>query len=435
MFAVLLFVVLVGIYYLVGENRRASFYAKLDDRALTLGDLYLAQDNMSAESFKKVLEKYPQVLSHEIVRIYDANSNPVFIKEDSVHWSKEIIQQVTEKKKLHFSQGNQQVSGLYYEDNSGNFVVIASAIDDAGFQNMRRMAWIMFLSFLTSLIITFLLGRIFATIALQPINRIINNVKIIRASSLNQRLAVAKYPNDEINQLSATINNLLERLEQSFEAQSSFITYASHELRTPLTSILGNSEITLKNERSAEEYKTVLRSIIKESEKLEQLINSLLELAQANIDANEPEKISLDEVLWEVVDEWDNKQGQVKVEYNLPPDKTKYTIQGNRRLLFIAISNILKNAIKFSDNTEIYCNLSCNNNRAVITIKDSGIGIEKSELDNIFRPFYRASNASGHEGSGIGLSLADKIIQLHNGSIQVESVISQGTTFRISFPI
>jgi signal transduction histidine kinase len=279
------------------------------------------------------------------------------------------------------------------------------------------------------------LGRIFATIALQPINRIINNVKIIRATSLNQRLPITSYKNDEINQLSITINNLLEHLEQSFEAQRSFITYASHELRTPLTSILGNAEITLKNERDKEEYQKILRSIVKESEKLNELLNSLFELAQANIDTNDLEKIQLDELLWEVVDEWGIKPGQVKLEYNLPDDKTRYTINGNRRLLFIAIGNILKNAIKFSNDNEVNCVLSCSDNEAIITIRDKGIGIAHEEIKNIFRPFYRAPNATSHSGSGIGLSLADKVIRLHNGTIEVSSELNKGTTFRVAFAL
>jgi signal transduction histidine kinase len=435
MFAVLLFSVLVGIYYLVEQNRKDSFYAKLDDRALTIGELYLAQDNMSEESFKKVLEKYPQALSHEVTRIYDASYRPVFIKEDSVKWPKEIINQVIEKKKLNFTQGKTQVAGLYYQDNSGNFVVIASAIDDTGYQNMKRLGWIMFFSFLSSLIITFLLGRIFATLALQPISKIINEVKIIRATSLHQRLHVTEYKNDEINQLSVTINNLLEHLEQSFEAQQSFITNASHELRTPLTSILGNAEITLKNDREKEDYKNTLRSIIKESEKLNLLINSLLELAQANMDDNELDKIQLDELLWEVVDEWESKTNHIKTEYNVPGDKSKYTVHGNRRLLFIAISNVVKNAIKFSNNSDVYCSLTCDDNNAFITIKDSGIGIDSNEIKNIFKPFYRAPNATKHPGSGIGLSLADKIIRLHNGSIAINSELNKGTTFHISLPL
>lgn len=455
MFAVLLFIVLLGVYFLVEQNRSESFYAKLDDRALTVGELYLAQDNMSPENFKKVIEKYPQTLSHEVTRIYNdkfqsvfikedsiswsnanlknIHSSLVFIKEDTISWSRDIIQQVIDKKKIHFSIGNQQVAGLYYVDNSGNFVVIASAIDDAGFQNMKRLAYIMLFSFLSSLVITFLLGRIVATIALQPILKITNNLKIIRSTSLDKRLTITRYKNDEINQLSTTINNLLEHLEQSFNDQQSFISHASHELRTPLTKIFGKAEVTLKNKRETEEYKSALQSILTEAEKLNALITSLLELAQTGIDTAELQKIQLDELVWEVVDEWGNKSGLVKVNYNLPDDPEKYTIQGNRRLLFVALSNILKNALKFSGDKEVLCEISCNDADVVITIKDQGIGIESSEIQHIFQPFYRAQNAFKHPGSGIGLSLAEKIIRLHNGKIGITSVINEGSTFTILF--
>jgi signal transduction histidine kinase len=433
MFAVLLFIVLLGIYIPVEQNRKDSFYAKLDDRALIVGELYLAQDNMSPENFKKVIEKYPQTLSSEVTRIYNDKFLPVFIKEDSVSWSKEIIQQVIEKKKIHFTNGNQQVAGLYYEDNSGNFVVIASAIDDSGYQNMKKLRLIMLFSFLVSLAITFLLGRIFATIALKPILKTTNELKIIRSTSLNKRLTLTRYKNDEINQLLISINNLLEHLEQSFQDQQSFIANASHELRTPLTKILGNAEITLKNDRDKEEYKNTIQNIIKETEKLTTLINSLFELSQASIDTSEQQKIQLDELLWEVMDELGDKAGLIKVTSNLPENAEKYTIQGNRRLLFIAINNILKNAIKFSGNKEVQCELYCVANSVHITIKDNGIGIDPKELQHIFQPFYRAPNAFKYPGLGIGLSLAEKIIRLHNGKIEVTSVMGKETIFDIIF--
>ncbi|HXP50025.1 MAG TPA: HAMP domain-containing sensor histidine kinase [Bacteroidia bacterium] len=433
MFAVLLFIVLLGIYIPVEQNRKDSFYAKLDDRALIVGELYLAQDNMSPENFKKVIEKYPQTLSSEVTRIYNDKFLPVFIKEDSVSWSKEIIQQVIEKKKIHFTNGNQQVAGLYYEDNSGNFVVIASAIDDSGYQNMKKLRLIMLFSFLASLVITFLLGRIFATIALKPILKTTNELKIIRSTSLNKRLTLTRYKNDEINQLLISINNLLEHLEQSFQDQQSFIANASHELRTPLTKILGNAEITLKNDRDKEEYKNTIQNIIKETGKLTTLINSLFELSQASIDTSEQQKIQLDELLWEVMDELGDKAGLIKVTSNLPENIEKYTIQGNRRLLFIAINNILKNALKFSGNREVHCELYYAANGVHITIKDNGIGIDPKELQHIFQPFYRAPNAFKYPGLGIGLSLAEKIIRLHNGKIEVTSVMGKETIFDIIF--
>ena len=99
MFAILLFVVLLGIYILVDHNRR-NLYTKLDDSALIVGELYLAQDNMSPESFKKVIEKYPQTLTHEVTRIYNDKFLPVFIKEDSVSWSKDIIKRLYSKRKF-----------------------------------------------------------------------------------------------------------------------------------------------------------------------------------------------------------------------------------------------------------------------------------------------------------------------------------------------
>ena len=433
MFAVLQFIVLIGIYVLIEQTRKDSFYSKLDDRALIVGELYLAQDNMSQENFKKVLEKYPQTLSDEVTRIYNDKFEPVFIKEGNISWSKDLIQQVIQQKKVHFTIGNQQVVGLYYIDNSGNFIVIASAIDDSGFQNMRKLAMIMLFSFLASLLITFVLGRIFATIALQPILKISDDLKIIRSTSLDNRLALTRYKNDEINELSITINNLLEHLEQSFRDQQSFISNASHELKTPLTKIFGKAEVTLKNEREKEDYKKALQSIILESEKLDSMISSLLELAQSGIDNAELQKIQLDELLWEVVDEWGKKPGVVNVIYNLPEDPEKYTIMGNRRLLFIAISNIVKNALKFSGNKEVLSEIFCKENEVCITIKDTGIGIDPKELQHIFQPFYRAPNAFKHPGSGIGLSLAEKIIRLHNGKIEVKSELNEGTLFTVTF--
>ena len=433
MFAVLLAIVLLGIFILVEKNRKDNFYSKLEDRALIVGELYLAQDNMSPEDYKKVKEIYPQTLSHEVTRIYNDKFEPVFIKEDTVRWSQAIIQQVIKNKKIYFTEGKEQVVGLYYMDNSGNFAVIASAIDDSGYQSMRRLAYIMLFSFLVSLGITFLIGRLFATLALSPILKITNNLKIIRSTSLDRRLTLTRYKNDEINQLSNTINSLLEHLEQSFNDQQAFITNASHELRTPLTNIMGKSEVTLKNDRARDEYKNALESIITEAEKLNALITSLLELSQASIDSTEVQKVRLDELVWEVVDEWGNDTGLVKVIYDLPDDTEKYTIQGNRRLLFIAISNILKNAIKFSGNKEVLCSVLYNEKGTQISIKDEGMGIKDKELQNIFRPFYRAPNAFKLPGSGIGLSLAEKIIRLHNGKIMVTSALNEGTTFTVIF--
>lgn len=437
MFAILLLVVLTGIYVLVEHNRLKSFMNKLDERAVTVAQFYLAEDNLSKDIFRQVAKKFPQSLTHESIRVYDDKFNSKFTREDSISWKHDFLSQIVKKKSIHLRQGETQITGIYYPDNSGNFIVVVSAIDDRGLHDMEQLRLIMTAFFISSLFITFFIGRIFARISLQPIVSITDNLKRIRASSLHHRLSVNQAKTDETDNLSSAINQLLEHLEQSFESQKSFVANASHELRTPITSILGEAEITLMKERSPEEYKHALQEIVGSVERLNYIINSLMELMQTNLDNKDFQSIRIDELIWEIADElaFKTNTDPIKIIYDLPTDQSKRTLQGNRQLLFIAINNILKNAIKFSVGQEVLCTVGYKNQQMVIAIKDVGIGISPADIKKIFQPFYRSANALNFSGYGIGLSLTNNIVKQHNGSIQVESILGQGTTFYVYLPI
>jgi len=432
MFALLLLLVLTGVFLFAGHNRVNTFYDKLDDRAINVAQFYLAEDNLSKENFKSVIKKFPQSLASENIRIYTDHYQPKFIPEDSVHWDRRILKQVIEQKKIHFSEGNRQVTGIYYVDNSGNFIVIVSAVDEAGYHYLHDLSLVMVFFFMASLLITFFIGKIFSKIALHPIVNITGNLKRIRASSLDLRLPVAERKTDEIDNLSLTINKLLEHLEQSFESQQSFIANASHELRTPITTILGEAETTLVHERPKEEYQLTLVNIIKETEGLNEIINSLMDLMQMDLAHYELQSVRMDELLWEIVDELDNDK--VKIDYNIPNDTLKCTIMGNRRLLFIGINNVIKNAVKFSNGKDVFCELFCNELGINIKIRDQGIGMTQKDILNIFQPFFRASNALNYAGHGIGLSLTQNVLKYHNGIIAVNSAVDTGTEFHLIFP-
>ncbi|WP_259066655.1 sensor histidine kinase [Mucilaginibacter sp. X4EP1] len=436
MFAVLLLVVLTGIYLFVEHNRVKTFFDKLDGRAVTVGQFYLAEDNLSKENFKNVIKKFPQSLSDETIRIYDDHFKPQFIHEDSIKWDAEILRDVVSQKLVHLSEGKRQITGIYYVDNSGNYIIMVSAIDHNGYHYMHDLGLIMFFFFLASLFITYFMGSVFSRVALMPIVKITSNLKRIRSTSLDLRLPIGQKKKDEIDMLSLTINNLLEHLEQSFESQKSFIANASHELRTPITTILGEAEITLMHERSVDDYKATLSNIIKETERLNYIINSLMELMQTNIANYEFQPIRMDELIWEIKDELSVKgnENSINIKYNLPYDPAKYSLMGNRQLLFIGISNIIKNALKFSDNKEVYCELFCDAKGINVTIRDSGIGIEPKDINMIFQPFFRSSNALYYPGYGIGLSLTNNIVRLHNGVIEVKSELKKGTEFHLIFP-
>lgn len=436
MFACLLLVVLTGIYLLVEHNRSVSFFNKLDERARIAGQFYFGEDDLSIQMFNKATENFPRSLSKEKISIYDENMHPKFMPDDTTAWGKDILLKVLENKSINFNQEKSQVSGLYYEDNSGNFIVMVSAVDERGFDDMEQLRIIMTAFYFVSLFITFFIGRIFANISLQPIVKISSDLKNIRASNLHERLTINNVKIDEIDVLSLTINQLLEHLQQSFDNQRSFVSNASHELRTPITSILGVAEITLLKERTSSQYQAALKEIVIGAGRLNSIINSLMELMQTNLNNEDFQNIRIDELMWEILDELNFKEqsDNLQISYNLPDNPSKKMLSGNRRLLFIAVSNLLKNALKFSCGNPVKCEVSYKNHGLQILIVDNGIGISKEDLKNIFQPFYRAKNAIKFSGYGIGLSLTYNIVRLHNGDIEINSKINEGTSVKLFFP-
>lgn len=436
--ATMMAVVFSVLFWITEESRKTDFYARVKDRALTTAEIFLAQDNLTKEKFREVQKKYPQQLPDEIVRLYDSLGNYAFIKDITPYWTKDIVNKVRQDKYLEYQHGDRQTVGIYYMDNSGNFVVLASAVDDYGFTRQRELLLVLIAIFVITLFIMFMTGRIFAEVALSPINRVNLQVKNIQASNLNQRVDEGN-GKDEISALAINFNNLLGRLQEAFEIQSSFVTNASHELRTPVTSIIGEIEVTLGKVREREDYQKSMQSILTEAERLKEITDNLLELAQVNFSITRlsSSPVRIDELLWDLRAEWMKKTEDSKLDLkfdDLPDDENKLVVNGNKQLLDMAISNILKNAFKFSGNEKVVCSLTQADHLITLSIADRGIGISEDDIPHIFQPFYRGNNARVYSGYGIGLSLTEKIIHIHHGTILVKSRIGEGAEFLVSLP-
>jgi signal transduction histidine kinase len=266
---------------------------------------------------------------------------------------------------------------------------------------------------------------------LKPINEIIDRVNKITDSNLNLRLSEGT-GKDELAELAITFNNMLERLENAFELQQSFVASASHELRTPLTSIIGSIEVLLSRQRNTDEYKIVLQTVLEDAERLHKLSDGLLNIAQASSDINniKMEYIRIDELLEESKNALQNQISESNMDLyfeNMPANSEDLLIKGNKNLLMIAFENLLENANKFSENRNIKIILINSPESITVTISDSGIGIPEKDRKNIFQTFYRAENARSFSGSGVGLSLCQKIILLHNGTLSIQSELGKGT--------
>jgi signal transduction histidine kinase len=246
--------------------------------------------------------------------------------------------------------------------------------------------------------------------------------------------------NDEIGDLEKTFNNMLDRLETSFETQNNFISNASHELSTPLTTIIGEAEVTLSRPRTTDEYIESIEVILRKAERLENITKSLLFLAQTGFNGKVQkfDTVRVDELLWDVKNTIDkiNPDNNIHINLSLMPENPeKLAIKGNPQLLHIAVSNIIGNACKYSDNKPVIVSLGTSIDKVIIVVKDSGIGIPKEELKYIYDPFFRASNTKNHKGYGIGLPLARNIVRIHKGEIRVSSALNEGTTVQVTFPI
>ncbi|WP_438710951.1 ATP-binding protein [Aquimarina muelleri] len=431
--------VFVFIYHFSKSYTESEFYLRLSQRATIAAHTYLEDNEMNINIYEDIRERHLQTLPNEREAIYPVSKSTN--KEDN-HMDKSLpnsfFQEIFDKQYAELKQEKFYYTGLLYNDNEGDFIVILSAQDFYGEGKLENLRNILILAFFLSMIFISLLGQYHAKQALSPISKMIKKVNTIRATNLHLRIEVGA-GKDELVELAHTFNNMLDRLEVSFDLQSNFINNASHELRNPLTAILVQTEIGLNKDRTIKEYHSILGGIEKEALRLDTLVNGLLKLAQMDFDKKGIviEPIRIDETVIEIKKILDttNPENNIYLDFNhLPEDECLLVFLGSQNLLKVALNNILENACKFSENQKVTLKILADTNNIKIIITDKGIGIPPEELKNIFEPFYRGSNALGTNGFGFGLPLAYRIIKLHSGEIRVSSQIDKGTIVKVSLP-
>ncbi|MDP2336446.1 MAG: ATP-binding protein [Bacteroidota bacterium] len=429
------------IYYFSATYRESEFYSRLENKAINTAKLLIEVKEVDYDLLKIIDKNTINALYNEKVIIYDYQDKQIYnnLDDDSIHISKALLDQIRLKKDVRYHQGKHEVIGLLYADKYDRFVVIASALDKYGRSKLNNLKWIIIIGFFISIGLTVFIGRIYASRALKPMSDVVKQVDKITIASLNMRVNEGN-GTDEIAQLAITFNQMLERLESAFEMQRSFVSNASHELRTPLTSITGQIEVSLMKPRTQEEYEAVLDSILEDIKNLNSLSNGLLDLAKASSDisAITLRTLRIDEILWETRTELikRNSDYNISIQFKEPiDDENKLAVFGNDHLLKIAIVNLMDNACKYSTDKSVEIILSVSGKQFVAEFTDKGIGIDSADMEKIFQPFFRAKNANNISGNGLGLSLTDKIIKIHRGTISIDSQLNKGTkvTFCIPF--
>lgn len=272
--------------------------------------------------------------------------------------------------------------------------------------------------------------------AFKPVKQISNTaLEIKRSKDFSNRIELEDSNDDEIHKMASTFNEMLDTVEEVFIHEKQFSSDVSHELRTPITVILAQSDYALQYSDTLEETKESLEVINRHAKRMTNLINQIMELSKLERQKEiEKEKINLSNIVLQLLEDYKPllESKNLNLVYNVEKD---LRIQGNKIMLERVFLNILMNAVKFTK-TNIEVSLIREGKTAILKIRDNGIGISEENKKFIWERFFQVNDSRNKEenkGSGLGLSMVKKIVDLHSATIDLESELEQGTCFTIKF--
>lgn len=436
----ILLLVCATVYYVSYNNRVKLIKTRLLNRANSTASLFSKSEELNSDFVQKVDSTTAYQLRDKEVQVFDRNNHKIYFFSDNpgdmIPVDSLVLNTARQKGNFYFTRQKKEVIALYYPKR--DIVIVSATYDDAGERYMSQLRLILLMNLLGGTLISLVIGYFVSGRLLLPVKNIADEVNEISAKNLNRRIKTG-IPGDEWHYLSDTLNDLLNRLQESFEVQRRFISDASHELSTPLTSVSNQLEVSLQRNRDAQEYRNVMSSVQKDVLHMSKLTQTLLEFAKAsgNTGGLEIEPVRIDEIMLQVIQEVTKIDDQFKVVLgydDLPAEDSGLFVLGNEPLLLTAIKNIVHNACKYSPNRQAVVQLKPQPQKIIIEISDNGPGIPLNEVENIFRPFYRTATTANEQGFGLGLSLAGQIIKLHKGSIAVKHVETGGSLFIITLP-
>lgn len=433
--AVILLLLCCSIYLLSVQDRTVHFRDRLKARGLTIYRLWKIH-RLEPAILKDVIGVPSSALNQKSIHLYDNTGKLVLVENDknapALEVNHEILQKTLRGRDVFFKVGERDALSF----KAGNNTIVIAAYDDDRVEWLKKLKLMLLLSFFVSIALVILVGYVFSLGLVRSIRKIAEKLNHISTRDFSRRLEIGEN-HDELDQLAATINNLLSRLQHSFETQSRFIDNASHELSTPLAVILSQLDIAKQKNRSKEEYEALIDSVYEDVSRLDLLVKSLLDLAKLSGSQSglELRYFRIDDLMMQLPVSMKKINALYKVKLifdEFPEDEEQMKVYGNEALLFCALYNIVHNACKYSSDNAAVIKLSFIDNGIGILIRDYGPGIEEKDLPHIFQPFYRSLNVNTTvTGTGLGLALAQNIIKLHNGTISVETKKEAGTSFWI----
>ena len=447
LYTTILFGLLTGFCVILYSSIAYSLKSKSRNELLT-------HAHKLSETFDKDLQSFSDLPEG------DFNANPLYwfriIRPDGILYhpapvfsvmpETASIQKIIQSSKVthwfyDFEDKEQWFSSVVFPINEGlqfsGWVEVVIPVSDEK-RTLERIGFLMVSLGLSIVMFLFFSGRFLARKTLAPVEQIRKQVDTIYEKNLSQRI-ISPNPDDELGQLSGTFNNLLQRLERAFYSQQQFIADASHELKTPLAILRTQWEKLAEQQDLPLDFRVRIQSDVEELARLSNLINNLLLLASTKeiFNLNEFPVINLSELVHSLNDDLlilsESKHQEVVISIT-----ENLEVNGDKSRLYQLMLNLADNAVKYTpENGKIVIELTKDNNMAVFSISDTGIGISPEHLPFVFERFYRVEKSRSRQsgGYGLGLAVSKSIAEAHFGTISISSVPGTGTTINVTLPL
>ncbi|SMC78181.1 sensor histidine kinase [Chryseobacterium sp. YR221] len=436
-FGIVSIVTFVVIFFAYYDSTKIFYFEKLRNTALISAIYYLEKDELPKDRHAQIKQEYNHLIQNNRVAVYNQNNEVTFGQNlHDPNIKLQHIQTARNNKGVQFMSDNSFYYGIFYPDNQGDFVVFVKSPNDSFQSQMIRLSVIMLAVLVLGLLAIYFLSRYLSKVVYKPISNVVERINNVDYNNISTAITSTN-TNDEIEDLIKSYNKLFGRISESMLLQQNFINYVSHEFKTPLAAISGNLEVFAQKDRTPEEYKAVVRESLDNVYEIENILNNLLLMSGMTKLETSHKQVRVDELIWKIYEKLEpkakEKHSSIKIQLQVIKP-VLLEIPGNETLLYLALYNIVENAIKYSHDKPVVIALLEKDNCLNIEINDQGKGIPADDLTKITETFYRGKNVDGIKGSGIGLSLSKSIFDHHNIVMKIDSKVDRGTNVLLVFP-
>jgi two-component system, OmpR family, sensor histidine kinase ArlS len=439
LFSLVLATVMLTIYFLFSNFRRVDFKDRLATKAETTMKLLLEVKEVDDQLLKIIDKNSINKLYNEKTVIINDSLQLIYssIDDAKIVWKAEDLKKLKQQKEIYRHNDEYELLGLYFNVAGRDFYTFISAEDKYGISKLNYLKFLLIFAFLISTTLVWLISFFLSKRTLQPLDQLRRQMQEVTSKNLLLRVHEPKR-RDEIKALSESFNQMLDRIEKAYKSQKDFTSNASHELRTPIARIAMQLENLIIGKDLEGDVKMTLQSALEDSHQLSDIISSLLLLSQIE-DAKGGtvfQNVRLDEVIFKIASRISQLHPDFKFQFDIENQTSEdltMEVSGDETLLEIAILNLFINAYSYSNDQTVKCVLTQEKNILKLVVVNSGEVPVEADTAALFNTFTRGRNVKNKIGSGIGLSIVQRILQYHQATIVYKMPDSNTNEIVVSF--